>query len=155
LQREPIYEMLAHQDGIHLPTAASRSGLALRRISQVLRAATEVLDAKMRPLDALDGVKTSALQTWPITNERGMIGVIGRGQLRRFANDGGAVEKALHELIDLQEFPHLHADHSLDTALERMGASQLDLLPVVSRANVNQLEGVVMLTDVLALYGLA
>jgi CIC family chloride channel protein len=34
-----------------------------------------------------------------------------------------------------------------------MGASQLDLLPVVSRANVHQLEGVVTLRDVLALYG--
>ena len=32
-------------------------------------------------------------------------------------------------------------------------ASRLDLLPVVSRANVHQLEGVVTLPDVLALYG--
>jgi chloride channel protein, CIC family len=34
-----------------------------------------------------------------------------------------------------------------------MGASQLELLPVVSRANVHRLEGVVTLQDVLALYG--
>ena len=26
LQQEPIYEALAHQDGVHLPTAQSRSG---------------------------------------------------------------------------------------------------------------------------------
>ena len=35
-----------------------------------------------------------------------------------------------------------------------MGASQLDVLPVVSRANVHHLEGIVTLPDVLALYGL-
>jgi hypothetical protein len=34
-----------------------------------------------------------------------------------------------------------------------MGASRLDLLPVVNRADVHQLEGVVTLQDVLALYG--
>jgi CIC family chloride channel protein len=38
-------------------------------------------------------------------------------------------------------------------ALDRMGAFQLELLPVVSRANVHQLEGIVTLQDVLALYG--
>ena len=41
------------------------------------------------------------------------------------------------------EFPHLHADHSLDVALDRMGALHLDLLPVVSRANIHELLGVV------------
>jgi CIC family chloride channel protein len=34
-----------------------------------------------------------------------------------------------------------------------MGARQLDLLPVVSRANVHHLQGVVTLQDVLAVYG--
>jgi CIC family chloride channel protein len=51
------------------------------------------------------------------------------------------------------DFPHVHADHSLHLALDRMGAFQLELLPVVSRANVHQLEGIVTLQDVLALYG--
>jgi CIC family chloride channel protein len=34
-----------------------------------------------------------------------------------------------------------------------MGASQLDLLPVVSRANLHTLEGVITLQAVLTLYG--
>jgi CIC family chloride channel protein len=56
-------------------------------------------------------------------------------------------------LIDATEdFPHVHADHSLHMALDRMGAANVDLLPVVSRANMRQLLGVVTLDDVLALY---
>lgn len=47
----------------------------------------------------------------------------------------------------------VHVDHPLYSALDRMGANELDLLPVVSRANVHQLRGVVTLRDVLALYG--
>jgi CIC family chloride channel protein len=38
-------------------------------------------------------------------------------------------------------------------ALERMGASSVEILPVVSRADVHQLEGIVTLRDVLDAYG--
>ncbi len=65
----------------------------------------------------------------------------------------GETEKPLQEIFEDGEFPHVHMDHSLNMALDRMGSSQLDLLPVVNRANVHKLEGVVTLQDVLKLYG--
>jgi predicted transcriptional regulator len=40
-------------------------------------------------------------------------------------------------------------------ALDRMGASQIDVLPVVNRANVHKLEEIVTLQDVLRLYGVS
>lgn len=51
--------------------------------------------------------------------------------------------------LDTESFPHIHPDHSLDMALERMGDIQLDALPVVSRANVREILGVISLTDIL------
>jgi CIC family chloride channel protein len=45
-------------------------------------------------------------------------------------------------------------DHPLGVALERMGATQLDVLPVVSRADIHKMEGVVTLKDVLEFYRL-
>ncbi len=45
------------------------------------------------------------------------------------------------------------ADHGFDLALERMGAHHVELLPVVNRADVHKLEGVVTLRDVLHAYG--
>jgi CIC family chloride channel protein len=56
--------------------------------------------------------------------------------------------------VDPISFPHLHVDHPLGVALERMGATQLDVLPVVSRADIHKMEGVVTLKDVLDFYGL-
>jgi len=47
----------------------------------------------------------------------------------------------------------VHADQPLDLALNRMGANGLEVLPVVSRANVRKLEGVITLGDVLGSYG--
>jgi chloride channel protein, CIC family len=58
-------------------------------------------------------------------------------------------------LIEGKEFPHLHVDQSLTVALDRMGAAGLDALPVVSRADVHKLEGIVALQDVMKLYGFA
>ncbi len=43
-------------------------------------------------------------------------------------------DKKLGELVDALAFPHVHADQGLDLALERMGANQIEVRPVVSRA---------------------
>jgi len=153
LQRTPIYEVLAQQDGIHLPVTA-RAANAVKRVSAVMRPATEVLDAKMLPGEALESVRGSGLSCWPITEERGVMGVASLKQLEELASTGTrSSTRPLGELLGTEPFPHLHADHSLDAALHRMGAARLNVLPVVSRANVHQLEGVVTLGDVLALYG--
>jgi CIC family chloride channel protein len=153
-QKEPIYEVLAHQDGIHLPKAETRQQEGQRQVAQAMRDATEMLGAEMTVQQALEKSKASEFRAWPIMDERGVIGVISLQSLRR-ANSDGSADKPLSELVDPTDFPHVHPDHSLHVALDRLGASQLDLLPVVNRGNVHQLEGVVTLQDVLALYGVA
>jgi CIC family chloride channel protein len=153
-QKQPIYEVLAHQDGIHLPRAETRKQGAQRQVAHAMRDATEVLNAKITVQEVLEKSRSNELRAWPVRDERGVIGVISLQSLQR-ANSDGLGSKRLSEIVDAGEFPHVHADHSLHLALDRMGASQLDLLPVVSRANVHQLEGIVTLRDVLALYGVA
>jgi chloride channel protein, CIC family len=80
--------------------------------------------------------------------------VISRETLEEAASAGGGA-RLLLELLDSRSFPYVHADHSLTAALDRMGAAKVDLLPVVSRANLHHLEGVITLQDVLALYGVS
>jgi chloride channel protein, CIC family len=151
-QKQPIYEVLAQQDGIHLPSAETRQQLEQRQVAQAMREATEILSAEMTVQEALEKLNSSGLRALPVCDARGVIGVIPLQDLTRGTNDGFA-SKRLREIFVEGEFPHVHADHPLYAALDRMGASQLDLLPVVNRANVHQLEGVVTLQDVLALYG--
>jgi CIC family chloride channel protein len=154
LQRKPIYEELAQQDGIHLPTAETRQLGEQRQVSQAMRQATEVLDTEMTVQEAMEKIKTSAASAWVVCDHRGVRGVLSRKMLEQAVQQDGAA-KRLEELIATVEFVHLHPDHPLVVALERMGASRLDVLPVVGRANVRQLEGIVTLQDVLALYGIA
>ena len=151
-QPEPIYEVLAHQDGIHLPTAGSRVQEGHRQVYQAMHAATEVLDARTSIQEALEKVSASQQHAWPACDDTGVIAMVSLGTLQKALTDG-VTEKPLSEIFQSGEFPHVHTDHSLNMALDRMGANQLDILPVVNRANVHKLEGIVTLQDVLRLYG--
>lgn len=150
LQRVPIYEALAIQDGVHLPTAVRRRQVR-RQVVQIMRSATESLPAEITVREAFERVHSSNSQSWLVTDGPRVVGVINLPTLERELAE--SPDKQLGKLNSGMDFPHVHADHSLDLALERMGANDLQLLPVVSRADVHKLLGVVTLADVLNSYG--
>ena len=153
LQRQPIYEALAVQDGIHLPSAETRQRHGQSQITRAMRALTESLPAKLTVREALQQAQSSKSRGWLVMDSGGVIGVINRLRLEReFTQDAN---QQLGTIVSGLNFPHVHSDQSLDLALERMGANQLDVLPVVNRANVHELEGIVTLGDVLDSYGVS
>jgi CIC family chloride channel protein len=156
LQREPIYEALAHQDGVHLPSASTRAKAGSMRVSQAMRPVSIDLSPDTGVEKALSAWNhNGSVDAWPVTDKEGLLGMIRKADLEK-AVSSGAVDKKLGELLETaREQPHVHNDHTLAVALERMGAHHLHILPVVSRANVRQLLGVVILDDILATYGVA
>jgi CIC family chloride channel protein len=151
LQREPIYEALAAQDGLHLPTAETRQRYGQRQVISVMQTASQWLSAEITVREALERVRSSEFRTWLVTDRRGVVGVINLSRLERELAEGA--DKKLGELVAGLVFPHVHADQGLDLALERMGANQIEILPVVNRADVHKLEGIVTLRQVLDAYG--
>ena len=151
LQHEPIYEALAVQDGIHLPKGETRQRSGRRQVVRVMQNASLLLPSAMTVREALEQVRSSEVRTWLVEDRRGVVGVINLARLQRELAEGA--EKKLGELVDAPVFPHVHPDQGLDLALERMGANQIEILPVVNRADVHKLEGVVTLRDVLDAYG--
>jgi CIC family chloride channel protein len=155
LQREPIYDALAVQDGIHLPSAGSRQRQGLRQVARVMRDAGEVLAGELTVGDALQKARISSLRSWLVVSqdgsERGVLGVVRLSTLEQEAAEHS--ERKLADMVPGGTFPHVHSDQGLDVALERMGANQIEILPVVSRADVHRLEGMVTLRDVLNAFG--
>src|SRR4029077_14824130 len=151
-QKQPIYEALAHQDGIHLPNLKERSGTGRRTVALIMRGATEFLPAEMSVQQAVESVRTSKFRAWPVMDQGNIVGVLARSALES-ANDDGRKEQDVLGLVETLEFPHVHADHALHLALERMSRARIDILPVVNRADVHKLEGIVTLRDVLDSYG--
>jgi len=128
LQREPIYEALAHQEGVHLPTAESRSESRRMRVSQAMRPPSEVLPPDATVREALERMRGSALEAWPIVDDAGFCGMARTADLESAAAQGLAGQ-TLADLVDDGLMPqapgssHLYPDHALGRALERMGAS--------------------------------
>jgi CIC family chloride channel protein len=163
LQPLPIYEALARQDGVHLPNHQSRPGAARFRVLSAMRPAPGTLSPGMGVGEALARLLESPLDTWPVADDGGLVGMIGRVELEAAVADGRAGQPLAGLLGERASapgqpsagLPHLHADHSLTLALERLGTLPYDVLPVVSRENVRQLVGVVTLQDILSAYGIA
>jgi CIC family chloride channel protein len=153
LQHEPIYEALAVQDGIHLPSAKTRLRLDQRMVAEIVKDPVLLLESETTVREALGRIRASGLRTAPVTDQRGVIGVITQSQMEIEVDEDA--DRRLDDLMVESIFPHLHADQGIDLALERMGKSQIDLLPVVSRANVHELVGIVTLQDVLDAYGVS
>jgi len=162
LQPEAIYEALAHQDGVHLPGGHSRAQSRTGDVSFVMRPAPLVLSSDTGVETAVRQTADFELDAWPVAEHDNLCGMIRTADMtREFAAGSGA--KTLGELLKDQsqgnpvseDFPHVHRDHSLHLVLERMGSSGLRVLPVVSRADVRVLLGIVVMADVLKAYGLS
>jgi chloride channel protein, CIC family len=160
LQRQPIYEALPRQDGIHLPTGERRSPPARIRVTAAMRPAPPPLSPTTTVAEALARTRDGGLDAWPVADKDGLSGMVSRSDLESAATDAWA-DKPLSALLARSAAAHrpgsvgvhLHPDHGLGVALERMGALRYNVLPVVSRANVRSLLGVVTLEDILAAYG--
>ncbi|MGA3293589.1 MAG: chloride channel protein [Candidatus Acidiferrales bacterium] len=154
IQASTLYEGLEHQDGLHFPVAGGRARRGARLVSQVMRKPEEVLAANLTVGEANALAQRSGLTSWPIVGDEGLVSVVSAERLHHLQKEGKG-EAQLASVVDPLVFPHLHSDQSLDLALERMGASGLLALPVVSRFNVRELLGVVYLPDVLTAYRVA
>ncbi|MES2176869.1 MAG: chloride channel protein [Gemmatimonadota bacterium] len=155
LQHEPIYEALARQDGIHLPTGRFREQGRHLRVNGAVREAPELLPVDETVGWALARSAATPLESWPVGDPVDFLGMVRVADLAA-ANPDATVRDVLDRTggsTAEQGFPHVHGDHPLGQALAIMGRTRLSVLPVVSRANVRILLGVVTLADILAAYG--
>jgi chloride channel protein, CIC family len=152
LQPEPIYEALALQEGVYLPTGESREELAGPPVNEIMSA-----DATLLPLDSdlatarsfLDSRKCNA---WPVGDGSAggeVLGVIARRDIE--AADKQAT--TVRDLLKNGAYPYVHTDHPISYALERMRNAHVDVLPVVSRANIHEFCGAISLNQILKAYG--
>ena len=161
LQEEPIYEALQHQDGIHLP-----SGLRYRQELLIVRDAAEAPLEVLKTTDSVEqalGHLDSERNAWPVMDGARLAGTVALAQLQQEMDQGrGSLElgellpaKTPDTLLSSENFPHVHMDHPLDVALRRIAETKLNVLPVVGRADIRDLKGIVSLKDIMQAYGLA
>jgi CIC family chloride channel protein len=152
LQREPIYEALAHQEGVHLPGGENREHLSRLQVGRVVRQADEAFPPNLSARTAAELMQSRKHSAWPVARDVKLLGLLKAVDL---TVDKIAPEDTIGRLFDdAPLYTYVYPDDPLSIALERMGAAGVDALPVVSRADRTKLLGVVTLTEVLQAYGL-
>lgn len=150
LQRIPIYESLARQDGVHWPVRESAASVAEAPLQSLLRTGVAPLTLEADYAAAQLRMAELSANAFPVVSEGVYLGLI---RAADSMSPGDA--KILAPTLGETPAEYLYPDEPLTAALERMGSSGLDLLPVVSRADRRKLIGVVTLNDVLEAFGLA
>jgi chloride channel protein, CIC family len=146
-QPTPIFDLLSRQDGLDLPSLEEERELPLLRVEDAMRPAVgQVLTGNMTVAEAQQHVQGSAQEFFLVAIGNDTWSGVLRAQLAKMAEHP---DERLSQLLSAR-LPFLHPDHPLDTALRLIG--EWPVLPVLHRANLQQLLGVISLDDVMRAY---
>ncbi len=150
VQPASIFDVLTRQDGLNLPSLEELREEHILRVEDAMQAVPLPLLVDDEPLErALRQVEDSAAENLLVRLSPSGWNSITKQQIRTMVSEGkGAL--SLRSVLPIRQLPQLHPDHPLDTALRYV--KEWPLVPVVSRANFDQLEGVISQDNVLERY---
>jgi CIC family chloride channel protein len=149
-QQTSLFDLLSRQDGMGLPSMEEVREETRLHVEDAMRAYQGVVLNTDDPIQlALTQAEASTEVFVLVKDAQARWLGIKKGELRRWAPRMRQTDP-LFDLLPETTVPYLHPDQLLDEALRRL--AEWPLLPVVSRADLGKLEGVVALADVLQAY---
>lgn len=153
LQPTPIFDLLTRQDGLELPSLEEQREESILRVEDAMKPPPDpVLDSGDTVLAANQQIEYSPANVFLVRWHPAGWTSVTRETLKRFASEG-KTEMTLGSLLPPQRLPYLHPDYPLEMALRYV--YQTPLVPVLSRADLLKLEGVISSEDVMAKYRVA
>lgn len=150
LQPIPIFDMLTRQDGLELPSMEEQREEGVLHVEDAMqRVKGPILDAEKPLAEALREADHTALQHLLVRMSPIGWSSVSKQELMEWAAKGKGTA-SLGSLLGGELVPNLHPDHPLETALRYV--ERWPVIPVVSRADFRQLEGVISERDVLERY---
>jgi CIC family chloride channel protein len=145
-----LFDLLAKQDGLELPSMEEQREQIVLRVEDAMRKPDlQPLQASDTLARALEIAETSTEEVLLVRFPTGRWAGIGRKDLHAMASEHPK-ETLLREVLSTARLPVLHPDQRLDDVLRFIQGHEL--LPVVSRAGSRKLEGVLSLQDILTAY---
>jgi CIC family chloride channel protein len=150
LQPIAIFDLLTRQDGLELPSMEEQREEGILRVEDAMHPVEgPVLDAQDTVEQALQKVNPWPAEDLLVRLHPGGWNGVAKQQLAALAAEGKS-GATLESQLPIRRIPELHRDHPLETALRYV--DRWPLVPVVSRADFGQLEGVISQHDVLERY---
>jgi len=150
LQPEPIYEALALQEGVYLPAAGGREETEGTRVSEVMTEKAPLLSLTASLDEARILLDREGSNAWPVGLQDRVAGIVTRAEI---LSAGPGTTKVGDLVGSVGRYAYVHPDQTASHALERMRDAGIDVLPVVSRASIGKMLGVVTQAGILAAYG--
>jgi CIC family chloride channel protein len=149
-QRQAIFDVLAEQDGIALPSMEQQRERAVAHVEDAMEPAAGVLDPDVT-VDAALRRAVEESREWFLMNTSGGRWVSVPVSALRESEQDGEGAKAVATAIPLATaLPVLHPDQPLDMALRLI--ADHPVLPIVHRADPRRLVGIISLAHILASY---
>ena len=150
LQPIALFDMLTRQDGLELPSMEEQREEGILHVEDAMRRDTNpVLDGEWTLDQAMRVMEHSETENFLVRMRPSGWSSITKKELSDMAAQAKGAEK-LGALLPKEQVPFLHPDHPLETALRCV--DRWPVIPVVSRADFRQLEGVISQHDVLERY---
>ncbi len=150
LQPVPIFDLLTRQDGLVLPSLEEQREETVLRVEDAMKPLTSpLLDSEDTVDEALRRTQASKENVFLVEMSPSGWNTIARDVLTRMRGEGKG-ELSLRSVLPIKQLPYLYPDLPLDVALRHI--SNFALVPVVNRADMRKLEGVVSREAVLSRY---
>jgi CIC family chloride channel protein len=150
LEPTAIFDMLARQDGLDLPSMEEQREETVLRVEDAMQPSDAPILASDETVgDALQQVEQSAAKLFLVRFSPSGWASVTRDLLKRLASEG-KLEMTLGSALPTGRLPYLHPDLPLEMALRYV--YQVPLVPVVNRADFRKLEGVISSEAVLNKY---
>ncbi len=150
LQPTPIFDALSRQDGVELPSMEEQREEDVLHVEDAMEPPNEVvLDSRDTVEKAAGLVEKSGRDALVVRLHPTGWGSITKENLEALMQSGNG-NQTLEVVLGKDQVPFLHPDHPLDMALRYV--DRWPLVPVVNRAHLDELEGVITEHDVLERY---
>lgn len=153
LRPVPIFDLLSKQDGLVLPSLEEQREQTILAVEDAMKAPA------IPPLDSQETVQQASGRIEGVTGENFLVrmspdgwNIISREILKRLIGENKG-EMTLSAVLPIRHVPYLHPDMPLETALRYV--SQFPLIPVVHRADLHRLVGIISRDDIMQKYQLA
>ena len=149
-QPVPIFDLLTRQDGLDLPSMEEQREAAVLRLEDAMRPPPSIaLYDDLSVEEAARIAEHSGDELLLVRRAPSGWSVVKKDEILKMKNLGHS-EMSLGSVLKARAMPQLHPDHPLETALRYL--DEWPILAIVNRADYQQVEGIVTMTDVLATY---
>ncbi len=141
-QPKPVYHALLEQDHVHLPGPASRVRVGAWRARDIMRLDTDIMfippESSVESAGKVTG--ENGTQCLMVGNREKLHGLVTRDDIKQAIREGRAADPVASILV--HNWEHVHPDHPIELALRRLKKNP-GLLPVLSRSQIERVEGVI------------